>query len=124
PPSSGTQTSPEGQLSSQVPVGHEHSGSATEATSSRPAPAGSVRQPDQVVLVERSTPSRCKRRAWFENQYRCLPSAARKGTDTDSVMAKFDPVVDVVLATSRPLNVVAACPSQNHTSRSAARSPS
>src|SRR5579864_207776 len=90
-PLSGAQTTPEGQLSSQLPVGQPQSRSFTDAISSRAAPSRSVDQPCQVLLVERSTSSRCNRRTRLANQNRWVPSAERQAVGADSVTASLDP---------------------------------
>src|SRR5437763_1891401 len=51
-PSSGAQKAPTGQVSSQTPIAQAHSGSFTEAKSSRFFPFKSVRHACHVIVVD------------------------------------------------------------------------
>src|SRR5579864_8825289 len=113
-PRAGAQTPQYAQVSSHVPVRHLHSGSLTAATSSREPPLRSVRQACQVVAVARSSPSLCNRRAWLENQNKCVPSSDNRTVGAASVIAWLDPVAATSLFTCWS-SVVASCPFQNHT---------
>src|SRR3954454_8351459 len=84
-PVSGAQTVATGHVSSQEPVVQRQSGDFVDVRSSRPPPLRSVCHACHVVVAERSTSSRSRRRCSFANQNRCFPSAERKGTGAISV---------------------------------------